>query len=1033
MGALLVCFAPVAFGQSTQISGLVLDPQGHVVPNASVVLTQAETNVDRNEHTNQEGLYSFASLNLGLYRLTVTAAGFTKVVSDEFPIETGQKAALDFTLQLGPEQQTITVTGDSTVVQTQSAALSTVVSQQLAANLPLNGRSFDALYLLAPGVQAYTTNLGGGTYSVNGQRPESNQYYVDGVSANFGAYPTATLALTGSGGLPAQSSTHGTNSLLSVEALQEFRIQTSSYSPEYGRTPGGQVEITSHSGTNRFHGSLYDYFRNDKLDANNWFNNGLRINRPPERQNDFGGVFGGPITRSRTFFFFSYEGLRLLQPTTVLTTEPTVATRSSAPANVQPILSLFPLPNGPDVVQNGVPTGLGQFGKAYSGHYNVDTYSIRIDHHWSDSLILFGRYDRAPSSSSSLANAQSSSTIRVPVDTVTGGVTWIVTPRMSNEFRANWSRTSVSTLGQPFTLGIQNFPTFETLFPGRTPDNANFGVNLAFIPSGSSGWGVGANNTQRQINITDNVAWTIGTHQIKLGVDYRRLNPTRAFTQNSLSYTFNTLASLLAGTATSATVSTYAVNSFVAPVFSAYAADTWRTTKRVVLTYGLRWDVAPAPSFTQGPGLLAVTQISNPAVTAIAPAGTPLYGTVYTNLAPRLGIAYSLFERTSWNTILHGGWGIFYDVQNPLVGYTLGAPPGSASTLYTNPTYPLTPTQLTPPVIALTPPFLNSTAFDPKTKTARTYQWNVTLEQQIARSSTLSAGYVGALGRDLYRQIDLANINPSFTGLTNFAGNYGASNYNALQVQLRSRIQSSVTMTASYAWSHSIDNGSAYPYGGISGYGVPTIGYNPDSDRASSDFDTRHTFTFGAHYEIGRHGVNGWSRQILSGWSLDPVFRAQSGRPVNPYINAFVQGLQVFARPDLVPGVPLYISNPTLPGGRQINPAAVSNFITSSTTIATVRQGTLPRNFFEGFPQYQLDLGMARRFAIRERIALTCRAELFNATNHANFDLPNPSVTATTFGQATATANNAFGFTSQIPIFLQGGPRSAQLSLKLSF
>ncbi len=284
--------------------------------------------------------------------------------------------------------------GGAPLVNTENATVSTVVDRQFAENLPMNGRSFQTLIQLTPGVVVVPTNVvDAGQFSVNGQRAASNYWMVDGVSANVGVSSGAVPGNGFGGTLASFSALGGTNSLVSVDAMQEFRIQTSTYAPEFGRTPGAQVSIATRSGTNQFHGTLFNYLRNDVLDANDWFADNAGLVKPKERQNDFGGTFGGPIFKSRTFFFFSYEGLRLRLPQIALSTVPDLAARQSAIAAMQPYLNAFPLPNGTD----DAATGAAQFNASYSNAASLDAYSIRFDHKLNAAWSLFGRYNDSPS------------------------------------------------------------------------------------------------------------------------------------------------------------------------------------------------------------------------------------------------------------------------------------------------------------------------------------------------------------------------------------------------------------------------------------------------------------------------------------------------------------------------------------------------------------------------------------------------------------------------------------------------------------
>src|SRR6266566_1091145 len=401
--ALALCAVPCS-AQSTNatVGGQITDEQGRVVPGVTVVLTNLNTGVPFETKTNGDGFYNAPSLPPGIYRANVTKDGFKSIVKGDIELHVQDQASINFQLQIGSVTETVTVEGGAPVINTQDATVKTTVDRNFAENIPMNGRSFQTLITLTPGVVLTNAQAGGdaGQFSVNGQRADANYFMVDGVGANFGVINGNSPTQSVGGTLPAFTALGGTNSLVPVDALQEFTIQTSSYGAEYGRTPGGQISIETRSGTNAFHGSAFDYFRNDALDANNWFNDQQGLPKGKERQNDFGGTFGGPIVKDYTFFFASYEGLRLLQPTTNSGVPvPSLSLRSAAPPGLQPILNSFPLPSGPDYVDsNGNPTGVAPFTESVSNPSSIDTGTIRIDHAINKRLLLFGRYSDSDSS-----------------------------------------------------------------------------------------------------------------------------------------------------------------------------------------------------------------------------------------------------------------------------------------------------------------------------------------------------------------------------------------------------------------------------------------------------------------------------------------------------------------------------------------------------------------------------------------------------------------------------------------------------------
>jgi hypothetical protein len=402
---------------------------------------------------------------------------------------------IDFELMVGPLSETVTVEPGAPFVNTESGTVSTVIDRKFVDKLPLNGRTFQTLIMLTPGTVVTATRFDDqGQFSVNGQRADANYFSVDGVSANFGVTGLLQMVQTASGALPALSASGGTNSLVSVDAMQEFRIQTSSFAPEFGRTPGGQVSIVTRSGTNNFHGTLFEYFRNSVLDAKDWFVNANRLAKPQERLNDFGGVFGGPIGKDKTFFFFSYEGLRLRQPSTQQSLVPSAQSRAQAPPSIRPYLNAFPNSNGATVAG-----GLAQFNASFSNPSTLDAYSIRVDHVVNSKLTLFGRYNFSPSSldqrSPPLAGPilSQTSSLSSSVHTFTTGFTQLINPMISNEVRANYSNHRVGTRFFLDDFGGAVPLADSMLFPdGVSSTNGFFSmfiVGIGLYNQGNSGTG----------------------------------------------------------------------------------------------------------------------------------------------------------------------------------------------------------------------------------------------------------------------------------------------------------------------------------------------------------------------------------------------------------------------------------------------------------------------------------------------------------------------------------------------------------------
>jgi len=1067
-----VCVVLSAFPLLSQspngnVNGLVLDPFNQLIVGAEVIAVNDVTAVRYSTKTNNEGVYVLPNLPPGPYRVQVSKVGFKTIIRPDIVLNVQDALSINFTLPVGATLETVTVTGGSPLVNTENASVSTVVDRQFAENLPMNGRSFQTLIELTPGVTVVPTNAAdSGQFSINGQRASSNYWMVDGVSANVGisASPGGFGPGNGLGGtLGSFSVLGGTNSLVSIDAMQEFRIQTSTYAPEFGRTPGGQISIVTRSGTNQFHGTVFDYFRNDVLDASNWFNG--YVNHPPlpkaeERQNDFGGTFSGPIFKNKTFFFFSYEGLRLRLPQTTLTTVPDTNpndpfSRQFATAAMQPFLRAFPLPNGPEVLDpNGNHQGIAQFDRSYSNAASLDAYSLRVDHKIRDKLSLFARYNYSPSNLSQRgANALSVINFeRITTQTATAGATWSFSPFVANDFRVNYSQSNASSsyrldnFGGAVPLGSLPFPNPYNF------QNGELLFSITPLENGVLQAGKSEQNLQRQFNVVDSLEAQIGSHGLKFGADYRRLSP---FVSPELYQQFVFLFSLSAvqngdglGLIQPNTNETLVFHNL-----GLFAQDTWRATPRLSLTYGLRSDVDFAPSSSSGPSMPVVTgyNLNDFSQLAVAPVGTAPFRTRYANIAPRLGVAYELISNQKWHSVLRGGFGVFYDLVSSETGQALGVgtgtPPFGAQSLLLGPSlggmalFPYTATEAAPPTIPTSGTISQLFAFNPKLELPYTLEWNVSWQQVLGKDQSLTTSYVGATGRRLLQTSHFVSppSNPNVNGY--FVDNTGTSDYDALQLSFQRRLSSGLQMLASYSWAHSIDTGSAGSYlGSASNAGV---GSNSNPNRGPSSFDIRNTFSAGVTYDLPSPKINRIGNVILGGWSTENFILYRSAPPVDLtdfhiYGNTLASGALANVRPDFVPNQPLYLYGTQFPGGKAFNPAAFTDPPVDPVTQQPLRQGDVPRNLLRGFGAVQWDFAVHRDFPIHEATRLEFRAELFNVLNHPNFGQPNGFFGTGQFGLSTQMLGQDLnggnlGGGGLSPLYQFGGPRSIQLALKLFF
>jgi len=1025
-----------ALGQNAQIAGTVADPSRAVIPNASIEIVETATQAKWNTISNGGGRYVAPSLAPGVYQITVQAPNFETQMVQNLQLRVASKISLDFVLHPGTVSQSIIVDGSGINLNTTDADVSTVIDRHLVENLPLNGRSLQSLMTLAPGVLVVPSQGVGqsGELSVNGQRTESNYFTVDGVSADIGA-SVSSSGYTGAGftgATPGETALGTTQSLVSLDALQEFRATTSTYSAEYGRSPGGQFSFQTRSGTNQYHGTAFDYLRNDALDANSWFNGYTNVPAVPKqalRQNDFGGTLGGFLDiphlyngRNRTFFFFSYEGLRLINPTpSQLYEVPSNDLRQKAPDALKPFLASFPVSTQPD---NG--NGLSYYTAGYSAPSSIDSSSLRIDHRFSDKFKIFGRYSDSPSNGTSRQPsdlAQVNATI-INMKSVTLGATNVLSPTKVNEFRLN--------------VTGNDYKSSRTLdrFGGATP------IDVADIPGlQSDSWLTfflfydlypyyllePQSNRERQVNVVDTFTHTTGRHNLKYGVDYRRLVASEALPSLREVGFYYDEASVLANQTSGINMYKQSINmKAVYPSTSLFAQDEWKVNDRLGLSYGVRWELNPAPHDANSNTPYTVDQIADLSTIKLAPKGTALWRTTYGNFAPRLGAAYQIRRTPGNSTVFRSGVGFFYDTGTQLAadGYYGVGTTGFQS--FNGEAFPLTTTQIdSVPQPDANPPYNAAVwGFDPHLKLPYTVQWNIAVEQQLGEQQTLNINYVASFSRRLLTQNfyrpDLLG-NPNFTSGNGLylTTNRATADYQSLQVRFQRSLAHGFQGLLAYAWSHSIDNAST-------NFTIYEL------ERGPSDFDIRNNFQAALSYDIPRYYGNAWVSHALEHWSLDTRISARSALPVDIFSRATVDsasGRGLHFHPDRDLSQPLYVYNPMAPAGRQINP---QGFQERDDANGNVIEGNAGRNSGRGFDAVQADVTVRRDFPFTERVDLQLRVEAYNIFNHPSFgSIYNSLDNGPLFGQAyTSLASQLGGLSS---IYQLGGARSMQVALKFYF
>jgi hypothetical protein len=1026
---------------NASLTGRVTDQSKGVVASARVTVTNVGTNERRSTVTSNDGNYSVNSLPPGNYKVEIERAGFENIVKPNLVLHTEDAIEINFELQVGSSSQTITVTDSAGQIDT-SPAVGLLVNRDFVENIPLNGRSFQDLLALAPGaVSSNTSSLG--LYSINGQRDDANYFMVDGVAANLGQ-TTNNQPASLSGTYPSQTALGTTQSLLSVDALEEFRIQTSGYSAEYGRQPGGQVQLQSRAGTNTWHGSAFDYLRNTIFDANSWYADHNGIPKQADHQNDFGGTIGGPVDiphvydgKNRTFFFFSYEGLRLLLPYSGREYDPTAALRQVSASSVRPYINSFPIPNGAPsndgCTTDGTTTGPAcdaLFTAGFSVPSSLNATSVRVDQAFGQKLRLFARYANTPSVAAQRAAPLSSIySTRLKSQTLTVGATIAITPLWSDEFRFNVGLSQKATVYSMDSFGgATPFPEngiAPTQYTGGAP-GGEFDLYLGICCPGGPGYGNYQTGNQKQYQLVDSVALSLGRHSLKMGVDFRRLAPTYNNAHYATDVGITSLPDLESGT-----VSYLYVNSYVVahPVFnnvSLFVQDSWKVTPRLSVDYGLRWEFNPVPGSSNGIYPLAVTQTDNLATMQLAPPGTPEYKTSYDHFAPRLGFAYSLTQSTNHPTVIRASTGLFYDTGQNLAASGYGNYPFFNYVQSSGANFPLSAKSLAPPPpydpnAPLIPPYPITYISDPHLTLPYTEGWNVTLDQGLSAQNTFSVSYVGNAGKKLlYSEYypSLSQVNPDFLYAT-IGRSEAASSYNALQIRDQGKIAEGLQLLASYSWAHarddiSTDFSSEYP---------PQWG--------NSDNDIRQVFNLALTYRIPSSNSGRLLRCLTNGWMISDRFAAQSGSPFNVIQGFYTLPLGIDAPiyPDLNPGVPIHLTGvPGVPRGWELNGAAFSE-VPLNPDGSPARQGTLGRNFLHAPGFWNLNTAVERSFPLHENLNLNVRVESFNVFNHPNLTGVDSELASPTFGQLV----NAGTIGVSNPLYATGGPRSLQFALKLMF
>jgi hypothetical protein len=1080
---LFFVFTSVVFGQvdSARVTGIVSDPTGARVKNAVITLTNLRTGATRQAIASDEGVYMITNLPPSTYKVSGEFEGLGPTVHDNVPLAVGQERQLHIVLEPRAVGTEITVTENLATLDTSSARVGANVNEREVANMPLNGRQISQLYLLVPGAQT----AGGGSYDnirFSGRANQQNAIRYDGVEGS-------SIIDASPGNLNGETST-GLRLQTSLENVQEFRVESSNYPAEFGTGSAGQISVVTKSGTNQVHGSLFEYLRNNSLDARNFFDG----EKSPLRLNQFGGSIGGPIRKDKTFFFASVEALRQRAGINLIATVPSVSARARAVPSIRPLLDAFSIGQTPstnpdlDIAQRNASTAIDEY---YGG--------IRLDHAFNSKYMLTARYFRDQGEINSPLDV-SNAVQRIYANPQNGVVSLqqVLSSSLLNETKVGFNAVKTRINGiAPSVNGIDMSAlsisfTGTVALPGVGGQGASAGASTpgGLIRSNSSQNGRAQPYTNYTLSFIDNLSLIKGTHSMKFGVEVR---PVRMYTDRlgGTTYTYPNVTALLNNQPSQIQIlgdisapnplhGGIARNRFLKQeYYIGYAQDEWKIRPTLTLNYGLRYEYYTTlreqddlyTLFIVGRGLTQGEWFESSKL----------------NFGPRVALAWSP-GRFNNKTIFRVGAGYYYgpgqteDQAQPIDS-------DRVSLTLTNAVFPVNSQQ----IIANTNPDtlrgFTPRAYAPGYRVPeRVLSYTASIQQDLGAGTVLTAAYVGSQGRNLFLRswtngiigvtqnpitgvaVPVLEMGDRF-GQIDYKTSGGTDHYDSLQLSVQRRAVQGLTIGGQWTWAHSLGN-----TGGSNEAQTAQNPFNFEYDRGNNAFDVRHSLNVTALYELpvgrGRRylaSAGPGADALLGGWQIGGVYNARTGLPVDvtlarndiayqvngtgQFVNSpIVQNGQVLTtavinnpyggafrnnrRPNVVAGVDPFLSN----GDRRyfLNPAAFS-------IPAPGEFGNLGRWALHGPALSQFDLTLQKRFPIKETVALEFRSEFYNLFNRANFANPPARLNnalGTGAGQiqpgqpfTLATSGGTFGIanstvTKDIGL---GASRQIQFSLRLSF
>ena len=1057
LASLLALFSTISWSQTqlATVFGIVTDPSGAVIPEASVTVVNQGTGSKRQVLTGVTGQYHLAGLPTGNYSIRVEKPGFQTQLRAGITLTSASALLINASLTISDQPQQVSVTASVTAIDNTTSTAGGLVAERSLAELPLNGRDLFNAIILVPGVAqtpssapSLLSNGKTGQVSMNGMRPSWTNVQIDGLDAND---PVFGFSPAGASGL-----------FLGLNELTEVRVLTQTSGAEYGRNGGGVIEMVTKSGSNHFHGSLYELHRNAAINAKNYFDLGSAP-IPPFVRNQFGAGIGGPLVRDRSFFFANYEGFREVQALTAIATVPNALAHrgllprtakpgcsTSAPngclavrmdPRVQQFLELFPASNG---AGNG--DGTGDLITANKGNTRQDHGMFRVDHHFSNTHSVFARYVLDDSSSlvPYFGTPPGAYVPGFPVQHQARNQYFTVQDRRDlgheafNELRFGINRTTAST---------SIIDTHPGLSISLAPDRPFGTIGIAGMSLLGHSAVIPLGDFSTLYQVQDQLSRTIGRHTFRFGAEFKRIlsGGPLDFGVNGL-YTFQDLSPFgLQAQSNNPALEFFlqalpisfvgsdpsrsdSHRSYRQSVVSGFAQYFFRASNRLTVNVGLRYDFYSNPTETHG----RLATIRNPATDSGPIVGKVFAETPVDLLSPQAGFAWNIFGNTK--TVLRSGAGIFRD-QLPaiLFGVDRFLPPFFGITSFVLPNF------LNPQNAVLTQPiYVFATTYHPKFPYALQYHAN--LEREIAPGTILSAGYFGARGNHLLREVE-ANpfvpalghrYNPNMTSPLLAELTDGQSFYNSFQLSASKEFGHSVSWQAFYTLSHSIDDASAnFSIEAVNEPPTTQDPFNRKGSRGRSGFDIRHNFVANVVYELpfGRGSRFG-------GWQVSAIASVHSNLPFTPVLsfdNAGLQSLLTSERPDLV-------GNPDTgicPNGSRVGTPSCW-FNPSAFAVPPPGQfGNAGRNILRGPKFAQFDVALRKGFQLKEGAKITFGAEAYNFFNHPNLAVPSNTQSPLTLGgNGDAVFQDATGnFANNVGrIFTTVGTgRQIQLTARFTF